>query len=305
MSETSIARVPAQVLLPQRDSDHCHNHLRTSASSAMQQSLNTSNLPRCRCWAGQFQVFLLFQIQTSIVGLPWPYHVSQSKCPFIIIPSSLRPLPTFSATSHFAQKFFTCPLSQGCFRRYSGPREVNLLVAINWVCHKTYMTSPPPFEKSSLNQELTLTGEYRLQNKRELRVLPWPNSSRPPRSCCLRTKRTQGTFLKAMLSLLRRLTLTGVLDEGKKKLDYILGLKQKDFLERRLQTRVNKLSLAKSIYHACVRIHQHQTGVHIPFLSAWTPRGTLTLPPFLGWWPPRPCEEEEPQAGPGWCWSQR
>ena len=56
--------------------------------------------------------------------------------------------------------------------------------------------------------------------------------------------------------LLRRLVRIGVLDEGKMKLDYILGLKIEDFLERRLQTQVFKLGLAKSIHHARVLIRQ-------------------------------------------------
>ena len=50
----------------------------------------------------------------------------------------------------------------------------------------------------------------------------------------------------------------GVLDETKKQLDYVLALKQADFLERRLQTQVFKLGLAKSIHHARVLIrHRH------------------------------------------------
>ena len=39
-------------------------------------------------------------------------------------------------------------------------------------------------------------------------------------------------------ALLRRLVRIGVLDESKMKLDYVLGLKIEDFLERRLQTQV-------------------------------------------------------------------
>jgi len=46
------------------------------------------------------------------------------------------------------------------------------------------------------------------------------------------------------------------LDETKAKLDYCLGLKIEDFLERRLQTQVFKLGLAKSIHHARVLIKQ-------------------------------------------------
>lgn len=40
------------------------------------------------------------------------------------------------------------------------------------------------------------------------------------------------------------------------KLDYVLGLKPEDFLERRLQTQVFKLGLAKSIHHSRVLIRQ-------------------------------------------------
>ncbi|XP_032743021.1 40S ribosomal protein S9-like [Rattus rattus] len=45
------------------------------------------------------------------------------------------------------------------------------------------------------------------------------------------------------------------------KLDDILGLKIEDFLERRLQTRVFKLGLAKSIHHARVLIRQRHIRV--------------------------------------------
>jgi len=57
-------------------------------------------------------------------------------------------------------------------------------------------------------------------------------------------------------ALLRRLVRIGVLDENRMKLDYVLGLKIEDFLERRLQTQVFKLGLAKSIHHARVLIRQ-------------------------------------------------
>lgn len=64
-------------------------------------------------------------------------------------------------------------------------------------------------------------------------------------------------------ALLRRLVRIGVLDEGKMKLDYILGLKIEDFLERRLQTQVFKLGLAKSIHHARVLIRQRHIRYHL------------------------------------------
>merc|ERR1712080_102591 len=62
-------------------------------------------------------------------------------------------------------------------------------------------------------------------------------------------------------ALLRRLVRTGVLDETKMKLDFVLGLKVDDFLERRLQTQVFKLGLAKSIHHARVLIKQRHIRV--------------------------------------------
>ena len=57
-------------------------------------------------------------------------------------------------------------------------------------------------------------------------------------------------------ALLRRLVRIGVLAEDRMKLDYVLGLRVEDFLERRLQTQVFKLGLAKSIHHARVLIRQ-------------------------------------------------
>merc|ERR1712111_294111 len=63
-------------------------------------------------------------------------------------------------------------------------------------------------------------------------------------------------------ALLRRLVRIGVLDEGKMKLDYVLGLRIEDFMERRLQTQVFKLGLAKSIHHARFLIRQRHIRVH-------------------------------------------
>merc|ERR1719409_1383525 len=59
-------------------------------------------------------------------------------------------------------------------------------------------------------------------------------------------------------AMMRRLLRLGVLDETKAQLDYVLALKVSDFLERRLQTQVFKLGLAKSIHHARILIrHRH------------------------------------------------
>jgi ribosomal protein uS4 len=62
-------------------------------------------------------------------------------------------------------------------------------------------------------------------------------------------------------ALLRRLVRIGVLDEDKMKLDYVLALQPEDFFERRLQTQVFKLGLAKSVHHARVLIRQRHVRV--------------------------------------------
>merc|ERR1712168_787704 len=62
-------------------------------------------------------------------------------------------------------------------------------------------------------------------------------------------------------ALRRRLVRIGVLPEDQMKLDYVLGLKIENFLERCLQTQVFKLGLAKSIHHARVLIRQRHIRV--------------------------------------------
>lgn len=62
-------------------------------------------------------------------------------------------------------------------------------------------------------------------------------------------------------ALIRRLVRVGVLSEDKMKLDYVLALRIEDFLERRLQTQVFKLGLARSIHHARVLITQRHIAV--------------------------------------------
>merc|ERR1719287_129883 len=53
----------------------------------------------------------------------------------------------------------------------------------------------------------------------------------------------------------------GFLDESQEKLDYVLALTAQEVLERRLQTLVFKLGLAKSIHHARVLIKQRHIRV--------------------------------------------
>ncbi|KAL7990004.1 hypothetical protein Chor_012670 [Crotalus horridus] len=118
-------------------------------------------------------------------------------------------------------------------------------VARSWVCRKTYVTPRRPFEKSRLDQELKLIGEYGLRNKREVWRVKFTLAKirKAARELLTLDEKDQRRLFEGN-ALLRRLVRIGVLDEGKMKLDYILGLKIEDFLERRLQTQVFKLGLA-------------------------------------------------------------
>merc|ERR1712121_243947 len=130
------------------------------------------------------------------------------------------------------------------------------------VSSKTYVTPRRPFEKSRLDQELKLIGEYGLRNKREVwRVKLSLAKIRKRARDLLTLPEKDGRRLFEGNALLRRLVRIGVLDEGRMKLDYVLGLKVEDFLERRLQTQVFKLGLAKSIHHARVLIRQRHIRV--------------------------------------------
>ena len=84
-------------------------------------------------------------------------------------------------------------------------------------------------------------------------------------------------------ALIRRLVRVGVLDESRMKLDYVLALNVEDFLERRLQTCVFKLGLAKSIHHARVLIRQRHIryGLQLILYISTTQRMVEANPLFL------------------------
>merc|ERR1712014_80349 len=127
---------------------------------------------------------------------------------------------------------------------------------------KVYTTPRRPFEKARLYQELKLIGEYGLRNKREVwRVKYSLAKIRSAARELLTLEEKDPKRLFEGNALLRRLVRTGVLAEDKMKLDYVLALKPEDFLERRLQTQVFKLGLAKSIHHARVLIRQRHIRV--------------------------------------------
>merc|ERR1712048_1278088 len=130
------------------------------------------------------------------------------------------------------------------------------------VYSKVYTTPRRPFEKARLDQELKLIGEYGLRNKREVWRVKYSLAlirSAARELLTLEEKNPRRLFEGN--ALLRRLVRTGVLSDDRMKLDYVLGLKIEDFLERRLQTQVFKLGLAKSIHHARVLIKQRHIRV--------------------------------------------
>merc|ERR1711875_153172 len=128
---------------------------------------------------------------------------------------------------------------------------------VGLVQSKRYSTPRRPFEKPRLDQELKLLGEYGLRCKRELWVVKlFLAKMRKAARELLTLDEKDPRRLFQGNALLRRLVRTGVLDESRMKLDFVLGLKPEDFLERRLQTQVFKLGLAKSIHHARVLIKQ-------------------------------------------------
>ncbi|KAI6657504.1 S9 [Oopsacas minuta] len=141
------------------------------------------------------------------------------------------------------------------------------------VCSKTYQTPRRPFEKERLNQELRLIGDFGLRNKRELwRVKYTLAKIRKGARELLTLDEKHPKRLFEGNALLRRLVKVGVLEEGKMKLDYVLGLKLEDFLERRLQTQVFKRNLARSVHHARVLIRQRHIRVR---------KQIVTVPSFM------------------------
>ncbi|KAI9189880.1 ribosomal 40S subunit protein S9B [Blastocladiella emersonii ATCC 22665] len=127
---------------------------------------------------------------------------------------------------------------------------------------KTYKVPRRPFEAERMDQELKLIGQYGLRNKKEIwRIgLILSKIRRAARDLLTLDEKNSRRLFEGN-ALIRRLIRIGVLDESKAKLDYVLGLKIEDFLERRLQTQVFKTGLAKSIHHARVLIRQRHIRV--------------------------------------------
>eukprot|EP00747_Dinoflagellata_sp_TGD_P150278 gnl/TRDRNA2_/TRDRNA2_177094_c0_seq11.p2 gnl/TRDRNA2_/TRDRNA2_177094_c0~~gnl/TRDRNA2_/TRDRNA2_177094_c0_seq11.p2 ORF type:complete len:193 (+),score=53.51 gnl/TRDRNA2_/TRDRNA2_177094_c0_seq11:74-652(+) len=127
---------------------------------------------------------------------------------------------------------------------------------------KTFRKPKRPFEKERLDAEMKLVGEYGLKNKREVwRVQYVLSKIRTAARELLTLDEKNETRMFQGEALLRRMVRLGLLLENERKLDYVLGLTTAKIMERRLQTKVFKLGLAKSIHHARCLIRQRHIRV--------------------------------------------
>merc|ERR1739847_254110 len=117
-------------------------------------------------------------------------------------------------------------------------------------------------EKERLDSEMKIVGEYGLKNKREVwRVQYALARIRTAARTLLTLDEKNETRIFQGDALLRRMVRLGLLAESERKLDYVLGLTTAKIMERRLQTKVFKLGLAKSIHHARCLIRQRHIRV--------------------------------------------
>lgn len=127
---------------------------------------------------------------------------------------------------------------------------------------KTHKTPRRPFEKERLDAELKLCGEYGLRCKKEIWRVQFALAKLRKAARTLLTldpKDPKRIFEGA--ALLRRMSRYGLLADDELELDFVLQLTTQKLLERRLQTKVYKQGLAKSIHHARVLIKQRHIRV--------------------------------------------
>eukprot|EP00629_Pelagomonadales_sp_RCC1024_P012855 CAMPEP_0119270434 /NCGR_PEP_ID=MMETSP1329-20130426/7435_1 /TAXON_ID=114041 /ORGANISM="Genus nov. species nov., Strain RCC1024" /LENGTH=184 /DNA_ID=CAMNT_0007270455 /DNA_START=153 /DNA_END=704 /DNA_ORIENTATION=+ len=127
---------------------------------------------------------------------------------------------------------------------------------------KTSKTPRRPYEKERIDGELKLVGEYGLRCKRELwrAQLALAKLRKAARTLLTLEPKDPKRMFEAP-ALLRRLQRYGLLDESELELDAVLQMTTQRLLERRLQTKVFKQGLAKSIHHARTLIKQRHIRV--------------------------------------------
>jgi small subunit ribosomal protein S9e len=127
---------------------------------------------------------------------------------------------------------------------------------------KTFKTPRRPYEKERLDAELKLVGEYGLRCKREIwRVQYALAKLRKAARTLLTLEPDDPKRIFEGAALLRRMSRYGLLSDEELELDFVLQLTTQKLLERRLQTKVYKQGLAKTIHHARVLIRQRHIRV--------------------------------------------
>ncbi|EHY65331.1 small subunit ribosomal protein S9e [Nematocida ausubeli] len=127
-----------------------------------------------------------------------------------------------------------------------------------------------PFDKQRLINEMKYVGEYGLKSKRELRVLEKIFHDVKKRAKDLLIHTDEDYQMVQGRALLHRLEkqglITGINYQSKKsiitELEKVLDLNITALLNRRLQTMVMNLGLAKSIHRARVLIYQRHITVN-------------------------------------------
>jgi len=113
---------------------------------------------------------------------------------------------------------------------------------------KKYETPRHPWEEDVLAEELKLVGLYGLRNKREL----WRHKTMLSKYRHIARSllgMPEEKRLKLQSELISKLHKLGLVDK-EASIEDVLDLKVEDILERRLQTMVARLGLAKTVYQA-------------------------------------------------------
>ena len=127
---------------------------------------------------------------------------------------------------------------------------------------RTFRKPKRAFEKDRLEAEMKVVGQYGLRNKREMWRVNYALAKLRSAARSLLTLDAKDELrIFQGEALLRRMTRLGLLNENEKSLDYVLGLTTSKIMERRLQTKVFKLQIARSVHHARVLIKQRHIRV--------------------------------------------
>ncbi len=171
------------------------------------------------------------------------------------------------------------------------------------------ITPSHPWEKTRIQEELQSVGEYGLRNKREL----WKHKTQLSqfRQTVRKLRALPPDVAQQQLKqVVARLVRMGFLTPGDHTFDDVLNLSIKDFLDRRLQTQVVKIGLAKTVAQARQFIvHRHiaingqiinspsylimaQDEGKITF-AAWSPYANKEHPLYQSAVPPAPGQGQE------------